>query len=147
MTKYFLAVAVFILTACGGGAGSIAPQGPLSCKLVATIDEPRGGVFALESFAGKLHIGLYSLTPSALHYTYPPLKRGGLKSSMLSSAESICALKSWNGALYANTEKSGEIFRSLNGMSWRKVKNSNFKAGCALEAHGPHLYCHSEPRW
>jgi len=36
-------------------------------------------------------------------------------------SESICALIEFNGELYANTESSGDIFRSTDGAQWQRV--------------------------
>jgi hypothetical protein len=56
-------------------------------------------------------------------------------------SESICALETFEGALYANTESSGDLFKSSDGRSWSLIYDGDHGSiGCGLATHQGHLY-------
>ena len=56
-------------------------------------------------------------------------------------SESVCALREFDGYLYANTESSGDILRSADGANWELVHNGDPGAiGCGLAEKGGQLY-------
>ena len=70
---------------------------------------------------------------------YPPYEK--VKPGLKGISESVCALEQYQGQLYANTESSGDIFRSADGSNWEMVHDGgSHTIGCALAAFGQHLY-------
>jgi len=99
------------------------------------------GIFSLRAFSGQLYAGLfgYGRESHSMVSVYPPweLASPGLKGI----SESVCAMLEYEGYLYANTESSGDIFRSANGTHWERVYDGpGHTIGCGLEAFGGHLY-------
>ncbi len=99
------------------------------------------GFFALRGFSGQLYAGQfgYGHEGSSMVYSYAPWQ---LTSPGLTGvSESVCALLEFEGQLYANTESSGDIFRSSDGSSWERVYDGgSHTIGCGLEAMDGYLY-------
>jgi len=99
------------------------------------------GFFALRGFGDRLYAGQfgYGYEGQSMLYAYPPWE---LTSPGLTGiSESVCALLEYQGQLYANTESSGDIYRSSDGSSWERVYDGGSQTiGCGLEAFGDHLY-------
>lgn len=106
------------------------------------VGEVRGdGVFSMTSFADRLFVGEfgYGREGQSMVSTFP----GGDVPSpgLLGIGESVCALEVFEGALYANTENSGDIFRSENGSDWVRVHDGESGViGCGLEVFNGQLY-------
>lgn len=99
------------------------------------------GFFSLEAFGGKLYAGMfaYGHESQSMLYSYPPFE---LTSPGLTGiGESVCALKEFGGYFYANTEHSGDIFRSSDGSNWQRVHNGGDGfIGCGLEEFNGQIY-------
>lgn len=99
------------------------------------------GFFSLEAFDGKLYAGLfgYGRESQSMLYRYAPWE---LTSPGLTGiSESICALAEFDGQLYANTESSGDIFRSSDGTTWERVYDGgNETIGCGLAVFQGQLF-------
>ena len=134
--------------ASGGGGGGIGPGGggadstlvtDVSCAAIGTSDTD--GFFSLKSFGGALYGGLfgYGHESESMLFRYPPFEK--VKPGLKGISESVCALEQYQGQLYANTESSGDIFRSADGSNWTKVHDGGAHTiGCALASFGGHLY-------
>lgn len=123
-------------------SGSIPPQPPLEivgCEPVGVVDSD--GVFSMASFAGKLQIGQfgYGREGSSMQYAYPEFAK--VEPGLRGIGESVCAMMEFDGWLYANTENSGDIQRSLDGQHWERVHDGHDGViGCDLVAHSGALY-------
>ena len=99
------------------------------------------GFFYLAAFKGKLYSGQfgYGHEAKSMLFSYPPweLTSPGLKGI----SESVCAMELFEGYLYANTESSGDIFRSADGSHWEKVYDGDSGSiGCAMTVFKGKLY-------
>lgn len=99
------------------------------------------GFFSLETFAGKLYAGQfgYGHEAQSMLYRWAPWEL--TSPGVTGISESICALRSFQGALYANTESSGDIYRSTDGQNWQRVHDGqDGTIGCGLAVFEDHLY-------
>jgi hypothetical protein len=99
------------------------------------------GFFALQAFSDQLYAGLfgYGHESQSMLYRYPDF--GLVSPGLTGISESVCAMREYQGALYANTESSGDIFRSTDGAAWTQVYDGDdHTIGCGLEAFGDDLY-------
>jgi len=99
------------------------------------------GFFALKGFAGALYAGQfgYGHESQSMLYRYPPWEL--VQPGLTGISESVCALLEFDGHLYANTESSGDIFRSGDGSTWERVHDGgSHTIGCGLEVFGGQLY-------
>ena len=99
------------------------------------------GFFSLRSFKDKLFAGQfgYGHENKSMLYSYAPWEL--VKPGLLGISESVCAMREFNGLLYANTESSGDIFRSSDGVNWELVFNGDPSSiGCGLEVFEGFLY-------
>jgi len=99
------------------------------------------GFFALESYKGHLYAGQfgYGLENQSMIYRHPnwTLTNPGLTGI----GESVCAMRVFEGRLYANTENSGDIFVSDDGSHWSKIYNGPAASiGCGLAEFQGQLY-------
>lgn len=104
-------------------------------------DSDSDGFFALRSFNGALYAGQfgYGHENQSMLYRYPPW--GLVQPGLLQISESVCAMREHGGWLYANTESSGDIFRSPDGVVWERVFDGDSGSiGCGLEVFGGQLY-------
>jgi len=124
-------------------------------KIGSPIRETGGGLFSMESYGGKLYVGMFGYvgagkSDAAMIYE---LNRNGnklvkasptIKKSDLSSSESICALKEFKGFLYAATENSGEIWRWKQGdqNGWKRVKGhiEQYGTACDITVHKNRIF-------
>ena len=93
------------------------------------------GFFSLETFGSKVYAGQfgYGLESSSMLYRYPQFEH--VTPGLTGISESVCAMLEHDGYLYANTESSGDIFRSSDGSTWQKVRNGlSGTIGCGLAA-------------
>jgi hypothetical protein len=123
-----------------GGASDLGGGAVLySCKAVGT--SSGDGFFSLAEFKGALYAGQfgYGLQAESMLYRYPPWAK--VTPGLTGIGESVCALRVFGGALYANTEDSGDIFRSTDGSSWTRIHDGKDGViGCGLAEHGGKLY-------
>ena len=115
--------------------------GPPTYECVPVGASDADGFFALRDFGGRLYAGQFGYgreTTSMLYRTDPwELVTPGL----LGITESVCAMREFDGALYANTESSGDLFRSSDGSSWELVYDGpGSTIGCGLEVFDGRLY-------
>ncbi len=99
------------------------------------------GFFRLAEFRGQLYAGLfgYGLEDRSMLYRYPDWEL--VEPGLTGIGESVCALREFDGALYANTENSGDIYRSFDGTHWERVHNGEAGSiGCGLAEFGGDLY-------
>ena len=99
------------------------------------------GFFALRAFAGSLYAGQfgYGHEGQSMLASYTPWQL--TSPGLLGVSESVCALREFDGRLYANTESSGDIFRSSDGSSWELVHDGDSSSiGCAMEVFDGRLY-------
>ncbi len=99
------------------------------------------GFFALRGFGGKLYAGQfgYGHEGQSMLYRHAPWEL--VQPGLTGISESVCALLEFDGQLYANTESSGDIFRSADGLNWSRVHDGgNHTIGCGLEEFGGRLY-------
>lgn len=99
------------------------------------------GFFTLAEFKGKLYAGQfgYGHENQSMLFSYPEwqLTSPGLKGI----SESVCAMAVFKDHLYANTESSGDIFKSADGNNWVKVfDGDNGSIGCAMAVFKDKLY-------
>jgi hypothetical protein len=112
---------------------------PWACTPVGT--SYSDGFFTLEGYEGRLYAGQFGYGHEArsMMFTYPPwsLSEPGLTGI----SESICAMTRHDGYLYANTESSGDIFRTRGDDVWERVYDGeNGSIGCGMAALGGTLY-------
>ncbi|MFH1375870.1 MAG: hypothetical protein ABIH35_04350, partial [Patescibacteria group bacterium] len=102
------------------------------------------GIFDLEVYGGKLYAGLYHLGAPAsksLLYRLDGDNWEQVNPGIRAVGESVLKLLEWNGYLYANTENSGDIFRSTDGTNWQKVYDgTGADVGTGLAVLGNNLY-------
>jgi len=99
------------------------------------------GFFSLEAFRGKLYAGQfgYGHESQSMLYSYPPWEL--VQPGLTGVGESVCALLEFDGYLYANTENSGDIFRSPDGRNWERVYDGPAGSiGCGLAEFNGSLY-------
>ncbi len=117
------------------------PEGAHTYSCTAIGSSYSDGFFALRGFSGRLYAGQfgYGHEGSSMLYRYSPWE---LTSPGLTGvSESVCALREFEDRLYANTESSGDIYRSSDGSSWERVHDGgSHTIGCGLEEHGGYLY-------
>lgn len=99
------------------------------------------GFFTLAGFQGQLLAGQFGYGHEArsMVYTYPPwtLSEPGLTGI----SESVCAMLEHDGFMVANTESSGDIFRTRDGRNWeRTYDGENGSIGCGLAVLDDTLY-------
>ena len=119
--------------------GDEAPPVIVGCESIGTV--PTDGVFSLVSYDERLLAGLfgYGQEASSMLFAYPPW--GRVEPGLLGISESVCAMQPFAGHLVANTESSGDIVRSLDGVSWQVVwDGENGTIGCDLVEHAGMLY-------
>lgn len=122
-----------------GDGGPDVPPVIVGCEPIGAV--PTDGVFSLASYDGKLLAGLfgYGQESASMLFQYPPWQR--VEPGLLGISESVCAMQSFGGHLVANTESSGDIVRSLDGISWDVVwDGENGTIGCDLVEHAGMLY-------
>ena len=98
------------------------------------------GFFAIEEFNGALFAGSFGYAKRQMIYKVEPF---GPVSPGFTVRESVCALKSFNGSLIANTESDGLIYKSTDGSNWQKVHDGGGPVGCALAVHKDYIYAAS----
>ena len=121
----------------GGGDGGDWSSG--SCTSVGSVHTD--GVFSLRSFGDRLYTGLfgYGHESESMLYAYPPW--GQTSPGLTGISESVCAMREFGGMLYANTESSGDIYRSSDGDNWQRVYDgSDGSIGCAMTDLDGYLY-------
>jgi hypothetical protein len=99
------------------------------------------GFFALRGYGDRLYAGQfgYGREAQSMLYRFSPWER--VEPGLTGISESVCALMSFGGQLYANTESSGDIFRSADGATWTRVYDGgDHTIGCALEVFDGALY-------
>ena len=99
------------------------------------------GFFTLVSFKGKLYAGQfgYGHESQSMLYSYPPWEL--VSPGLTGISESICAMQELDGQLFANTESSGDIFRSSDGSNWeREYDGENGSIGCGLAVFNGDIY-------
>jgi hypothetical protein len=99
------------------------------------------GFFALAAYSGQLYAGLfgYGHETESMLYRYPSWEL--VSPGLTGISESVCAMAEYEGWLYANTESSGDIYRSDNGENWTQVYNGgDHTIGCGLEDFDGYLY-------
>ena len=99
------------------------------------------GIFTLTAYQGALYAGLfgYGHEQMSMLYRFPPWEL--VSPGLTGISESICAMREFDGFLYANTESSGDIHRSVDGTRWERVYDGEEGSiGCGLAALGGHLY-------
>jgi hypothetical protein len=99
------------------------------------------GFFSLEVFDGKLYAGQfgYGHEDQSMIYRYPPWEL--VEPGLTGISESVCALAVFDGQLYANTESSGDIFRTTDGAHWERVYDGDSGSiGCGLAVLNNTLY-------
>jgi len=99
------------------------------------------GFFALAAYAGQLYAGLfgYGHESQSMLVRYPSWEL--VSPGLLGISESVCAMTEYEGRLYANTESSGDIYRSDDGENWTQVYNGgDHTIGCGLESLDGYLY-------
>ncbi len=99
------------------------------------------GFFTLAGYQGRLYAGQFGYGHEArsMMFTYPPwaLSEPGLTGI----SESVCAMLEHDGYLYANTESSGDIFRTRGNDAWERVHDGeDGSIGCGLAALDGTLY-------
>ena len=110
-----------------------------ACSPVGASDSD--GFFSLRSFDGKLYAGQfgYGHEGTSMLYSYPAWEL--VQPGLTGIGESVCAMLEFDGQLYANTENSGDIYRSADGSSWQIVYDGDAGTiGCGLEAFDGQLY-------
>ncbi len=126
-------------SASGGSGGTKPIPTSYTCKSLNTVKPD--GIFSLKSFGGRLNVGLfgYGLSNTSMLYSYPPWQQ--VKPGLLGIGESVCAMEDFGGQLYANTENSGDVFRSADGKNWKLVYNGGSGTiGCGLAKTSSHIY-------
>jgi len=126
-------------TGGAGGSGGAPLPHSYRCDPVGTT--PTDGIFAMREFGSNLFVGLfgYGHTSESMLFEYPPW--GRVEPGLRGVAESVCAMKEFQGHLYANTESDGYLYRSSNGSDWQRVYDGGPGwIGCGLEVHGGELY-------
>ncbi len=125
----------------GGGGAADGGSAPHQYECVTVGSGYSDGFFALRGFQGALYAGQfgYGHESQSMLYRYPPWEL--VQPGLTGISESVCALIELDGWLYANTESSGDIFRSADGESWQRVYDGPPSSiGCALEVFGGQLY-------
>ena len=126
-------------TAGTGDTGEANAEYRYACSAVGS--SYSDGFFALQAFSDKLYAGLfgYGHESQSMLYRYPDFEL--VSPGLTGISESVCAMREYQGALYANTESSGDIFRSTDGEAWTQVYDGDdHTIGCGLEAFGDDLY-------
>ncbi|PKN31421.1 MAG: hypothetical protein CVU63_24020, partial [Deltaproteobacteria bacterium HGW-Deltaproteobacteria-20] len=126
-------------TGGAGGSGGAPLPHTYRCDPVGTA--PTDGIFAMREFGSNLFVGLfgYGHASESMLFEYPPW--GRVEPGLRGVAESVCAMKEFQGHLYANTESDGYLYRSSNGSDWQRVYDGGSGLiGCGLEVHGGELY-------
>ena len=111
-----------------------------SCAAVGDADGP-DGFFTLRSFGDYVYAGefAYNRESVSMLYRHSPFER--VSPGLTGISESVCALLEFDGQLYANTESSGDIFRSSDGATWERVwDGESGTIGCGLEVFDGALY-------
>ena len=132
-----------------GDGGSVADDteappmdtGPRSYRCDAVGTASPDGFFSVRAFNGVMYAGEfgYGLESRSVLYRYPDWER--VSPGITGVSESVCAMRVFEGQLYANTESSGDIYRSADGESWSRVYDGgDHTIGCALEVFDGRLY-------
>lgn len=122
-------------------ADTAATQGVHTYRCTAIGSSYSDGFFALRGFSDKLYAGQfgYGHEGQSMIYRYPSWEL--VSPGLTGVSESVCALLEFEGRLYANTESSGDIFRSSDGSNWERVHDGGSQTiGCGLEAMDGYLY-------
>ncbi len=99
------------------------------------------GFFALRSFGGRLYAGQFGYGHEGASMLYRTDPWELVSPGLLGVTESVCAMREFDGMLYANTESSGDVFRSADGSTWERVYDGpGSTIGCGLEVFGGALY-------
>lgn len=125
---------------CDGNCISDPPDLDYRCEPVGRNDYG-DGFFTLAEFNGSLYAGLfgYELEDASMLYRYPDWEI--TSPGLTGISESICAMQEFNGMLYANTESSGDIYRSPDGSHWTRVfDGSHGSIGCGMTVFNGQLY-------
>ena len=125
---------------CGDDCVTDPPDLDYTCESIGTNDYG-DGFFTLAEFNGKLYAGLfgYGLENVSMLYSYPAWQI--TSPGLTGISESVCAMQEFNGMLYANTESSGDIFRSHDGSNWTRVSDGrNGSIGCGMTVFDGRLY-------
>ena len=125
---------------CGEDCGTDGDVPEYSCEAIGS-NAYGDGFFTLAAFKGKLYSGLfgYGLESYSMLHSYPEWQI--TSPGLTGIGESICAMQEFNGQLYANTENSGDIFRSSDGSNWSRVYDGHSGSiGCGLSVFDNQLY-------
>ncbi len=115
--------------------------GPWTYACTPVGDSFSDGFFSLAAFNGKVYAGQfgYGYETQSMMFRYPAWEH--VLPGLTGISESVCALREHSGFLYANTESSGDIFRSADGTTWQQVHDGDPGAiGCGLAELGGQLY-------
>ncbi len=125
-----------------GGDGGSAGDGDWSTGSCTRLgDVYSDGIFSLGSFDGALYAGLfgYGHEGESMLYRYPSW--GVVSPGLTGISESVCAMREFDGMLYANTESSGDILRSVDGSNWERVYDgADGSIGCGMADMDGWLY-------
>ena len=122
-----------------GDTGDVDPPVVVGCESIGAVDTD--GVFSLASFGDRLIVGQfgYGQEGVSMLFGYPPW--GKVQPGLVGIGESVCAMVEFDGWLVANTEHSGDIFRSMDGSTWELVHDGpDGTIGCDLVEHEQTLY-------
>ncbi len=130
------------LSDAGGNVDAGAPDGGTyvySCSPVG--DSFSDGFFTLATFNNQVYAGQfgYGYESQSMVFRYPAWEH--VSPGLTGIGESVCAMREFGGYLYANTEHSGDIFRSADGATWELVYNGDGGSiGCGLAELNGQLY-------
>ncbi len=133
---------------CGGtgGPGDCSTGGDYLCEEV--IDgENTDGFFSLLSFKEELYAGAFGYGHEGESMLFN-LEGGRVSPGITGIAESICVMREFNDAMYANTESDGKIYKSNDGENWEMVYDAggSLNVGCGLTVKDDYIYA-SESHW
>jgi len=112
--------------------------GTEGCEKVAKTSDKSAGIFELETFKGKLYVGMFGYGSSKKSMLYDD-KLKPISPGIIGVEESVCALEEYNGYFYANTESDGKIYKSADGKNWTKVYQYDH-VGCGLTVFNGYIY-------
>ncbi|OGH65907.1 MAG: hypothetical protein A3B83_05010 [Candidatus Magasanikbacteria bacterium RIFCSPHIGHO2_02_FULL_33_17] len=120
---------------------TIPPTNPLASYTCEKVISPANtkGFFSLISFNSQLLAGAfgYGLENQSMMFGL----NGRVSPGITGIDESVCVMRNFNGAIYANTEMQSLVYKSTNGgKNWVMVKDLDQPTGCGLVVHDGYLY-------
>lgn len=112
-----------------------------TCTRVSDAPAWSDGYFSLKAFNGAMYGGVFGYNATQQSFLFRSPSFSQVLPGITGISESICKMEEHAGWLYANTESSGNIYRSADGTNWQQVYDGpDGTIGCGMASHAGAMY-------